>query len=143
MARPQVRATYIKRRINWPWPFGTTQGFFVGDFFRKVDECDLVLVSRVIDAAGDEVRLADGKVLRPSAIVWATGYGADYSWIDLPICDASGRSKLSLQALAAPGLYFIGIWNQRSFASALIFGISADPKYVAALIAEETSRTQK
>ncbi len=133
----KVRATYIKRRINWPWPFGTTQGFFVGDFFRKVRERQVVLLPRVTEAAGDEVRLADGKTLRPSAIVWATGYGTDYSWIDLPICDANGRPKLSRQAIAAPGLYFIGTWNQRSFASALIFGIRTDSSYVARLIAQD------
>jgi cation diffusion facilitator CzcD-associated flavoprotein CzcO len=57
----KVRATYIKRRINWPWPFGTTQGFFVGDFFRKARERQLVLLPRVIEAAGDEVRLLTAK----------------------------------------------------------------------------------
>ena len=82
---------------------------------------------------------ADGKTLRPSSIIWATGYDADYSWIDLPICDASGRPNLSRQAIAAPGLYFIGLWNQRSLASALIFGVSADANYLARLIDEDTS----
>jgi len=122
----KARAMHIRRRVDLPWPFGTTQGFFVGDFFRKARERQIVQLPRVVDAAGAEVRFADGKTLRPSAIVWATGYGADYLWIDLPICDANGRPNLSRQAIAAPGLYFIGLWNQRSPASALIFGVRAD-----------------
>jgi hypothetical protein len=94
----KARATYIKRRLDLPWPFGTTQGFFVGDFFRRAREQQIVQLPRVADAKGDEVRFADGKTLRPSSIIWATGYDADYSWIDLPICDANGRPNLSRQA---------------------------------------------
>ncbi len=137
----KARATHIKRRLDLPWPFGTTQGFFVGDFFRRARERQIVLLPRVTDATGDEVRVADGKTLRPSSIVWATGYGTDYSWIDLPICDTNGRPNLSRQAIAAPGLYFVGLWNQRSLASALIFGVSADAKYVAKLIHGNSSHS--
>jgi hypothetical protein len=35
------------------------------------------------------------------------------------------------------GSIFIGLWNQRSLASALIFGARADSNYVAALIASD------
>ena len=39
---------------------------------------------RVMDAAGAEVRLADGTVVTPRTIVWATGFRLDDSWIDVP-----------------------------------------------------------
>jgi putative flavoprotein involved in K+ transport len=133
----KARATFVKRRLDLPWPFGTTQGFFVGDFHRKSRERGILGMPRVVDGAGDEVRFEGGATLRPSAVVWATGYETDYSWIDLRICDENGRPKLARQAMAAPGLFFIGLWNQRSLASALIFGARSDSAHVASLIAQE------
>ncbi len=36
-------------------------------------------------AAGRVVGFEDGSELEVAAVIWATGYRPDYSWIDLPI----------------------------------------------------------
>ena len=49
------------------------------------------LKPRLVDAAGRTVSFADGSELEIAAVVWATGYRPDHSWIDLPVFDADGR----------------------------------------------------
>ena len=48
-------------------------GLFRRRFLPQDRERQIVHLPRVTDATGDEVRFADGKTLRPSSIVWATG----------------------------------------------------------------------
>ena len=45
---------------------------------------------RAVDARG-AVRFEDGSELEVDAVVWATGFRPDYSWIDLPVLDDDGR----------------------------------------------------
>ena len=49
--------------------------------------------TRVVDAEGRTARFADGSELEVDAVIWATGYRADYSWIKLPIFDEEGRLR--------------------------------------------------
>src|ERR687898_512071 len=43
--------------------------------------------ARAVEADGHTVRFEDGSELEVSAVIWATGYRPDYSWIKLPIFD--------------------------------------------------------
>ena len=36
--RRPVSVRAVKQKLDRPWPFGTKQGFFVGDFLHKVCE---------------------------------------------------------------------------------------------------------
>ena len=71
------------------------------------------IVSAVQSFDGDEVRLADGRTVRPDAIVAATGYRPDLAGIlgDLSVLDDSGGPRVhGADAVGgAPGLYFVGI----------------------------------
>jgi hypothetical protein len=44
-----------------------------------------------------------------SALIWATGYRCDFSWIDLPVLDACGEPVHRGGITAVPGLYFLGL----------------------------------
>jgi putative flavoprotein involved in K+ transport len=44
-----------------------------------------------------------------SAVIWSTGYGCDFSWIDVPVLDARGEPVHSDGVTAVRGLYFIGL----------------------------------
>ena len=44
-----------------------------------------------------------------SAVVWATGYGVDFGWIDLAVTDARGDAVHRNGISAVPGLYFLGL----------------------------------
>jgi putative flavoprotein involved in K+ transport len=93
-------------------------------------------VPRVTGVSGGWPRLADGRVLRVSTVIWATGYRPDFSWIGFPIADESGwpagaRGVSSL----APGLFFVGMPFQFGLTSALVGGVGRDAAFVAERIA--------
>jgi putative flavoprotein involved in K+ transport len=91
---------------------------------------------RVVDADGRTVRLEDGSELEVDAVIWATGYRADYSWIKLPIFDEDGRLRHRRGVTDVPGLYFLGLTWQHTRGSALIGWVKDDAEFIAERIAE-------
>jgi len=61
-----------------------------------------------------------------SAIVWATGYRPDLSWLEVPVLDRKGRVVHDGGVTASPGLYLIGMPFLRRRKSSLIDGAAAD-----------------
>ena len=61
-----------------------------------------------------------------STIIWATGYGLDYGWIDAPLLDELGYPRNTRGVAAVPGLYFLGLLWQHSQASASLVGPGLD-----------------
>ncbi len=60
------------------------------------------------------------------AVVWATGYDVDFSWIDLPVT-ASGGEALHRDGLSdVPGLYFLGLPFLKKLYSAFLSGVGDD-----------------
>lgn len=88
--------------------------------------------ARIVGAEHGRPKLDDGTVLDAGTVVWCTGFRQDFGWIRLPVIGEDGwpderRGVVS----AAPGLYFVGLSFQRSFASMLIGGTGTDAEYVA------------
>jgi putative flavoprotein involved in K+ transport len=70
-----------------------------------------------------------------AAVVWATGYTQDYSWIQAPAFDDLGRPQHDRGVSPVPGLYFLGLpWLSRR-ASPFIWGVWHDADYLAEHIA--------
>ena len=92
--------------------------------------------TRVVDAEGRTSRFEDGSELEVDAVIWATGYRADYSWIKLPIFDENGRLRHRRGVTDVPGLYFLGLTWQHTRGSALIGWVKDDAEYVAERSAE-------
>jgi putative flavoprotein involved in K+ transport len=65
-----------------------------------------------------------------STIIWATGYGLDYGWIDAPLLDELGYPRNARGVAAVPGLYFLGLLWQHSQASASLVGPGLDGPYL-------------
>lgn len=61
-----------------------------------------------------------------STIIWATGYGLDFGWIDVPIFDERGYPSNRLGVSTIPGLYFVGLLWQRGEPSATLVGPRID-----------------
>ena len=96
------------------------------------------LKPRLIDVDGRTARFADGSELEVGAVVWATGYRPDYSWIKLPILDARGRVRHRRGVTDVPGLYFLGLTWQHTRGSALIGFVKDDAGFIAReLVARE------
>jgi len=88
------------------------------------------LAGRAIDAEGRSVRLAGGHAVDVGAVVWATGYRADYSWIKMPVLDERGLPRHQRGVTESPGLYFLGMHNQYSRGSSLIYWVRHDAAYI-------------
>jgi putative flavoprotein involved in K+ transport len=92
---------------------------------------------RVVDASKRIVRFADGSSEpEVDAVIWATGYRPDYSWIDLPVCDQDGRLRHRRGVTDVPGLYFLGLTWQHTRGSALLGWVKDDAQFIAQQIAE-------
>ena len=67
--------------------------------------------------------LTSGEV---GAVVWATGFRPDLSWVDLPVFDRSGRLRHDGGVVDAPGVYYLGGTFLRRRRSSFIHGAAAD-----------------
>jgi putative flavoprotein involved in K+ transport len=79
--------------------------------------------TRVDSGAPLTLDLRSGEV---GAVVWATGFGPDFSWLDVDVFDANGRLRHDGGVVDAPGLYFLGGSFLRRRRSSFIHGASAD-----------------
>lgn len=71
------------------------------------------------------------------AIVWATGYATDYSWLQVDAFDERGRPQHRRGVSTEPGVYFLGLpWLSRR-GSSFIWGVWHDARYVADHIATQ------
>jgi putative flavoprotein involved in K+ transport len=59
-------------------------------------------------------------------ILWATGFRADLSWLDVPVFDRKGRVTHDGGVTTSPGLYLMGMPFMRRRKSTLIDGAGAD-----------------
>jgi putative flavoprotein involved in K+ transport len=91
---------------------------------------------RAAAAGGTEVTFGDATHLTVSTVIWATGFGIDHSWIDVPtVFDADGRVVHERGVTASAGLYFLGLPWQHTRGSALLGWVKEDAKHIAEQIA--------
>jgi putative flavoprotein involved in K+ transport len=76
--------------------------------------------------------LTDGTVLDVANVIWCTGFGNDFSWIDLPIFGGDGMPMHDRGVVSsAAGLFFVGLPFQYAASSTVLPGIGRDHAYVA------------
>jgi putative flavoprotein involved in K+ transport len=135
---------------------GATSGgvlAFAGDLAGNLDGADAVsesikdsidgYISAAKISAPDEPRYRpvwtpgedDGRELDLSAagvtsIVWATGFGADYRWIEVPVFDGRGYPTHRRGVTSCPGLYFLGLPWQHTWGSGRFVGVAADAEFL-------------
>ena len=72
-----------------------------------------------------------------TAIVWATGFALDYSWLKVDAFDENGRPRHQRGVSVEPGIYFLGLpWLSRR-GSSFIWGVWHDAKYLAEQISTQ------
>ena len=89
------------------------------------------LHGRAVEAAGASVGFADGTRVDARAVIWATGFRIDHSWIDVPVFDEAGRLVHRRGVTDSPGLYFLGLTWQHTRGSALLGWVKDDAEYIA------------
>ncbi len=108
----------------------------IGSSRRGLRRRGVTLRPRVVGASGRTVTFADGDVATPDAVVWATGFRPDHSWIDLPVTDGDGRLRHERGVTDVPGLYFLGLSWQHTRGSALLGFVEDDARFIAGRVDE-------
>ncbi len=128
-------------------PFDSWRGrtqrndFLVGTSLRQLARRHgIEVVGRAVDAAGRTVRFEDGREVEVDAVVWATGYRSDYSWIKLAVFDEQGEPVHRRGVTDCPGLYFLGMPTQYSRGSSLIYWVKDDAAYIVELVCSARRR---
>jgi putative flavoprotein involved in K+ transport len=93
------------------------------------------LHGRTVDASGREVTFDGGERLTPSAVIWATGFRLDHSWVELPVFDEHGKVVHKRGVTPAAGLYFLGLPWQHTRGSALLGWVKDDAEHIAEQLA--------
>jgi putative flavoprotein involved in K+ transport len=113
---------------------------------RYLDRIDRFAVREGIDDAGGAERpaAADWHTAAVStldlrrggvgAVVWATGFRPDFSFVRLPVFDPSGEPVHHRGITPCPGLSFLGLRWQHRRKSSFIDGVGGDAEHVAAVI---------
>jgi putative flavoprotein involved in K+ transport len=103
----------------------------IGSSPRDARRHGVTVRQRAVGADGRAVRFADGSELECDAVVWATGYRPDHSWIELPVHDEDGRWRHRRGVSDVPGLCFLGLSWQHTRGSALLGFVADDARFVA------------
>jgi putative flavoprotein involved in K+ transport len=89
-------------------------------------------VPRVVGVRDGHPLLADQRVLEAANVIWCTGFGPDFSWIDLPIFGVDQNEPLHHRGVVTnqPGLYFVGLYFLYAMSSAFLPGVDRDADHV-------------
>jgi putative flavoprotein involved in K+ transport len=107
----------------------------IGSSPRQLKRDGVELKPRAVAASGRTVSFADGSELDVDAVIWATGFRPDHSWIELPIADPDGCVRHRRGVTDVPGLYFLGLSWQHTRGSALLGWVKDDAEFLAEQIA--------
>ena len=66
-----------------------------------------------------------------AAVVWCTGFGGDFSWLDPALVAADGTPRRQDAAGPMPGLWYLGLKWLRRRGSGILFGFPGDAAVVA------------
>jgi putative flavoprotein involved in K+ transport len=107
----------------------------IGTSFRSLRRRGITLRPRLTATDGSLVHFADGAAQRTEAVVWATGFRADYGWLDVPGALVDGRPVHTRGISPVAGLSFLGLPWQHTRGSALLGFVQHDAAWLADHIA--------
>jgi putative flavoprotein involved in K+ transport len=113
----------------------------IGSSPRQVKRHGVQVRPRAVRADDRTVGFADGTELEVDAVIWATGYRPDHSWIELPVTDDDGRLRHRRGVTEVPGLYFLGLSWQHTRGSALLGFVADDAAFIAEQLGGNTRPT--
>ena len=87
------------------------------------------------DAGRHAPTAMDLKAAGITTVIWAIGYGFDYRWIHLPVCDEYGFPVQQRGVTRFPGLYFLGMNFLYNRKSGILLGVGEDATHIATAIA--------
>ncbi|MBH0237366.1 MSMEG_0569 family flavin-dependent oxidoreductase [Methylobrevis albus] len=85
--------------------------------------------------AADQPQDLDVAASGVSAVVWATGFISDWSFVDLPLFDGSGYPRHQRGVTAVPGVYVLGLPWLHTWGSGRFVGVGRDADYLGDAVA--------
>jgi putative flavoprotein involved in K+ transport len=98
----------------------------IGSRTRRLHRDGVDFRPRLAGFTGRTARFDDGSALNVDAVVWATGYRPDYSWLHVPGVVVDGQVRHQGGVTDVAGLYFLGLPWQTCRGSALLGFVGAD-----------------
>jgi putative flavoprotein involved in K+ transport len=100
-------------------------------------------VPRVVGVRDGHPLLADQRVLEVANVIWCTGFGPDFSWIDLPVFGENEHEPMHHRGVVAnqPGLYFVGLFFLYAMSSGFLPGVDRDAEHIVHAILAGAGRT--
>lgn len=128
-------------RTSWLGRRMARRDVIIGGGLPELRRRGVVVRPRACTANGRAVAFADGTSGEYDAILWATGFRTDHSWIQVPgVADAEGNLEHHRGVTRAPGLYVLGLSWQHTRTSALLGWVTRDAEYLADHITGTSAR---
>ncbi len=104
----------------------------IGGGLRELERSGVTVRPRVAGGSGRTVSFDDDSSADYEAIVWATGFRVDHSWVEIPeIKDQQSQIRHVRGVTDSPGLYVLGMTWQYARTSALLGWVGNDAAYLA------------
>jgi len=99
---------------------------------RDLAAAGIQRVPRVVGVRDGHPRLADRRTLEVANVIWCTGSGPDFSWIDLPVFGKNEHEPVHHRGVVAdqPGLYFVGLSFLYAMSSGFLPGVDRDAEHI-------------
>jgi len=121
--------------------------------YRIDNDIEKYIVAQGIDAPSDtNVKSSYVPPTRPSinlheegisSIIWATGFGMDFSWIHCPVFDERGVPVHQRGVTSQAGLYFLGLNWQYTWGSGRFYHVGNDAEYLIGRLLESGSHDEQ
>jgi putative flavoprotein involved in K+ transport len=106
----------------------------IGTRWRNLARLGIQVRPRLDDVDLSTAMFADGTVTAVAAVVWATGYRSDYSWLDIPGAVDDDKVANVRGITAIPGLSVLGLPWLHTRGSALLGYVKDDAAWLASHI---------
>jgi putative flavoprotein involved in K+ transport len=124
-----ISAPAASRRGRW---MRCGEGTVIGLSRRDLSRVGVTVRPRLTSAEQRRAGFADGSTAEIDAVVWATGYRRDHTWITVDnILDHTGALRHQRGVTPASGLYVLGQPWQHTTGSALLGFVQHDAAYLA------------
>ena len=112
----------------------------IGSPMRELRAAGVDIRPRLIAASAETLTFRDGSTVTPAAVVWATGFRGDYSWIEIPGVVVDGKVAHRRGVTEVPGLSFIGLPWQHTRGSSLLGFVKDDAEWLVDQMSHEPAQ---
>ena len=111
----------------------------IGTRWRDLARLGVHVRPRLEDVDLTRAMFADGSVTQVAAVVWATGFRTDYSWLDIPGAVVDGAVPNERGLTRVPGLSILGLPWLHTRGSALLGFVKDDAAWLGVEVARQAS----